>query len=247
MPVSKHRKKQYYIVVKGHQPGIYSCWNGPGGAAEQVQNVPHALYKGFYTRDEAIAWMKQVEASELLDELGLDQDSPIPIPSLDHQPMLDEGKVVIYTDGAAIGNPGPGGYGVVLLYKEHRREISGGFHLTTNNRMELKACIEALKALKFPCSVIIYSDSRYVVDGINKGWAERWSKQGWYRNSNDKAKNADLWEDLLEQLSRHEVEFHWVKGHAGHDENERCDHLAMAAARGSDLSPDEGFHGSQAV
>ncbi len=150
-------------------------------------------------------------------------------------------KVIIYTDGACLGNPGPGGYGVVLLHGAHRKELSGGFAETTNNRMELLACIRGLEALKYPCQVDLYSDSRYVVDGIDKGWAARWQRNNWMRNKSDPAVNADLWQRLLELTARHRVTFHWVRGHAGTVENETCDRLATGAARGKNLPEDAGY------
>lgn len=150
--------------------------------------------------------------------------------------------VEIYTDGGASGNPGPGGYGAVLLYGEHRRELSGGFRLTTNNRMELTAVIEGLAQLKQRCRVTVYSDSKYVVDGIEKGWARRWRGNGWRRNKQgDLAINIDLWERLLKLVEHHEVRFEWVKGHAGIPENERCDELAVASAKAKDLPEDPGY------
>lgn len=156
-------------------------------------------------------------------------------------------EVIIYTDGGCLGNPGPGGYGVVLLYGNHRRELSGGFALTTNNRMELMACITGLKALKEACRVRLYSDSRYVVDGITKGWAKRWRANHWVRDRKTGAKaiNPDLWQELLELTTRHQVEMIWVKGHAGNPENERCDELARAAAAKSALPPDRPYLAAQ--
>ncbi|MDM8523006.1 ribonuclease HI [Desulfococcaceae bacterium HSG8] len=150
-------------------------------------------------------------------------------------------NVIIYTDGGCIKNPGPGGYGAVLIYGKHRKELSGGFRRTTNNRMELMACIVGLKALKYKCSVQLYSDSKYVVNGITKGWARRWRANGWMRNETDRAENPDLWEQLLDVCALHEVKFFWVKGHAGHSENERCDKLAGEACRRGDLPPDVGY------
>lgn len=156
-------------------------------------------------------------------------------------------KVTIYTDGGSKGNPGPGGYGVVLLYGEHRRELSGGFRQTTNNRMELLAAIEGLGALKRACEVTLYSDSRYVVDGMTKGWARRWRANGWRRNrAGDQALNADLWGRLLEVAERHRVTFEWVRGHAGNEHNERCDELASAAAIDGDLDVDGVYEASAA-
>ena len=138
---------------------------------------------------------------------------------------MDE-AVEIYTDGACKGNPGPGGYGVVLLSGGRRKELSGGFRKTTNNRMELLACVEGLRSLKRPCSVVLTSDSSYVVNAIEKGWAKRWRSKNWMLSPGKPAKNSDLWKQLLELCAEHTVKFHWVKGHAGHPENERCDALA---------------------
>ncbi len=136
-------------------------------------------------------------------------------------------QVTIYTDGACRGNPGAGGYGVVLKYGSARRELSGGEPNTTNNRMELTAVIRGLSALKEPCEVTLYSDSRYVVDAVTRGWAASWRRSNW---KGGKAKNPDLWETLLSLLERHRVTFVWVRGHDGNPENERCDALATAAA-----------------
>jgi ribonuclease HI len=148
-------------------------------------------------------------------------------------------KVEIFTDGACSGNPGPGGYGVILRSNNHSKELSAGYNNTTNNRMELRAVIAGLQALKEKCNVKIYSDSKYIVDAIQKGWAERWEKNNWYRNKNEKALNPDLWRVLLDLLSEHQVEFIWVRGHAGHPENERCDKLAVTAAAGKNLLEDQ--------
>ena len=152
-------------------------------------------------------------------------------------------RVTLYTDGACSGNPGPGGYGAVLQFGENRKEISGGFAMTTNNRMELLAVIEGLEVLKRPSAVTVYSDSRYIVDAVNKGWAERWRANGWRRNKRERAINPDLWGRLLGLLEKHNVEFRWVKGHAGNPGNERADELAVAASRGDGLPVDEGYEG----
>ncbi len=156
------------------------------------------------------------------------------------------GKVQIYTDGAARGNPdGPGGYGTILQYVDrqgelHEKIISAGYTRTTNNRMELMAAIAGLEALNRPCQVEIYSDSRYLTDAFNQGWIDNWVQNNWRRGKSGPVKNIDLWERLLDVKSRHEVEFIWVKGHAGNPENERCDKLATSAADGDDLLVDEG-------
>ena len=142
---------------------------------------------------------------------------------------MDEKKLVyIFSDGACSGNPGPGGYGVILRCDGREKELSGGDPNTTNNRMELSGVIAGLEALKFPCKVILQTDSRYVVDGIEKGWAKSWRRNNWIKSDKKPALNKDLWEKLLELLEVHEVSFVWIKGHAGHEENERCDRLAVA-------------------
>ena len=150
-------------------------------------------------------------------------------------------KVTIYTDGGCSPNPGPGGYGVVLVFGQHRRELAGGYRRTTNNRMELMAPIRALEALKEPCQVDLFSDSQYVVNGMMKGWARRWRTNGWRRNGKEFAENADLWSQLLDLCERHSVRFEWVRGHSGHIENECCDRLAAQAIRHAELSVDAGY------
>ena len=143
----------------------------------------------------------------------------------------------IYTDGAAKGNPGPGGYGAILDYKGKRKELSEGFRLTTNNRMELLAVIKALEAIKKPgWQVQVYSDSKYVVDAVEKGWIKNWVAKGFKGK-----KNGDLWDRFLKSYYRHQVRFNWIKGHAGHPENERCDQLAVEAAESDDLQKDTVF------
>lgn len=146
-----------------------------------------------------------------------------------------------YTDGACIGNPGPGGYGVVLCYGTYRREISRGYRKTTNNRMELLAAVTALQALKEECYVTLYSDSQYLVRMMQEEWPRKWRAHGWWRSKKEKASNPDLWGMLLDLCDEHRVEFIWVKGHAGHAENEHCDQLAMRAALQPNLPPDDGY------
>ncbi len=140
-------------------------------------------------------------------------------------------KVEVFTDGACSGNPGPGGWGAVLRYNGVEKELSGGEANTTNNRMELSAVIFALKALKEPCEVTLYSDSQYVCNALKLGWAKKWRANGWMRNKKDPALNPELWGELLDLCDKHKVEVIWVRGHAGHPENERCDRLAVAAAK----------------
>ncbi len=152
--------------------------------------------------------------------------------------------VKIFTDGSARGNPdGPGGYGCILQYTDgkgqlHERELSAGYKKTTNNRMELMAAIAGLEALIRPCQVELYSDSKYLTDAFNQRWIDSWVKKGWKRGKNEPVKNTDLWKRLLKAMEPHRVTFHWVKGHDGHPENERCDQLATGAADGSDLLED---------
>jgi ribonuclease HI len=157
--------------------------------------------------------------------------------------MSDFPKVHIWTDGGCRpSNPGPGGYGVVLRYNGHCKELSGGFRHTTNNRMELLAAIVGLESLNRPCQVTLHSDSKYLVDAINLGWARRWQANGWKRNKQgDKALNPDLWQRLLELIAQHQVECVWVRGHSGVADNERCDALARQAAQAGDLPVDVGM------
>ena len=156
-------------------------------------------------------------------------------------------QVKIYTDGAARGNPdGPGGYGAILHYVDtkgqlHERELSRGYKKTTNNRMELMAAIAALEALTKPCQVDLYSDSKYLVDAFNQHWIDSRLKKKWKRGKNEDVKNVDLWKRLLKAKELHQVTFHWVKGHADHPQNERCDQLATSAADGTELYEDEGL------
>ena len=150
-------------------------------------------------------------------------------------------RVIIYTDGACLGNPGPGGYGVVLIYGKIRKELAGGFRLTTNNRMELMGAIVGLETLKGRCVVTLTTDSQYVVNAMQQGWARRWKANGWKRTRTEKALNADLWDRLLTVSDKHETTFVWIRGHAGHPENERCDQLSKAAAQQDDLLPDPGY------
>jgi ribonuclease HI len=146
--------------------------------------------------------------------------------------------ITLYSDGACSGNPGPGGYGVILDYNGNEKELCGGFRNTTNNRMELIGVIKGLESLKEPCRVTVVSDSRYVVDAIEKGWAAKWRGNGWKRNKKEKAMNPDLWQRLLDLCAIHTVNFEWVNGHAGHPQNERCDLLAVEAARMPGLPED---------
>jgi ribonuclease HI len=143
-------------------------------------------------------------------------------------PLSKKKHVLIYTDGACSGNPGPGGWGTLLRYKGTEKELSGGAPQTTNNRMELTAVVEGLRALKEPCQVDLYTDSRYIKDGITS-WIRTWKRNGWKTSAKEPVKNQDLWQTLDTEAHKHEIDWHWVKGHAGHPENERCDELARKA------------------
>lgn len=235
-------KKKFYSVKKGRKPGIYTTWFGPAGAQVQIDRFQGAVFKGFATRQEAEAFMKSPAPSYRPTKKAPAAhgrptgQQPGPSPGSD----IPAGETVtVYTDGGALNNPGPGGYGTVIIRGKDRTEISGGFRKTTNNRMELMACIVALEKLTSPSAVTLYSDSRYVVDGITKGWARRWQKNGWMRTKTDPAVNPDLWERLLALCRVHAVTFVWVKGHAGNPENERCDRLAVDAAHRKGLPPDK--------
>ncbi len=155
--------------------------------------------------------------------------------------MSESESVIIYTDGGCLGNPGPGGYGAVLMHKGHRKELHDGCKFTTNNRMELMGAIAALEALKSRTRATIHTDSQYVVNGIEKGWAAGWRRRGWIKADKQKAINPDLWERLLNLCALHDVKFVWVRGHNGDVENERCDVLAKHAASRKDLPPDPGY------
>ncbi|WP_097653534.1 ribonuclease HI [Candidatus Chloroploca asiatica] len=268
-------KKHFYAVVAGHTPGIYTAWVGANGAEVQVKGFPGAIFKGFATHAEAKRWYEQradrVRRSESSADLGGNQAAPahsgepgraseavgeeaIPSeptrassfnPSL-HEEALAQGKVVLYTDGGCQGNPGKGSYGVVLLYKDHRKEFSAGYAFTTNNRMEIMACIAGLKALQKPSHVVLFSDSAYVINTMTKGWAKRWRANGWQRKVEGEfvpARNADLWQAMLDLCDYHEVTFVKVRGHAGIPENERCHELASLAMGQGDLLIDHGFVG----
>jgi ribonuclease HI len=153
-------------------------------------------------------------------------------------------KLKIYTDGSCLGNPGPGGYGARLIFNEHKKRLSKGYTLTTNNRMELLAPVAALNSLKEKCQVDLYTDSQYVKNGINQ-WIHNWKKNGWRTKDKKPVKNADLWQQLEEAVSKHDVDWHWVKGHSGQPENEEVDDLAREAASGNALHTDEEYEQSQ--
>lgn len=201
--------QKFYAVRKGRQIGVFTTWNGPGGAWDQVKGFKGAVFKGFASRIEAEAFVRNKS-----------EGSP---PAW---PQSNTDAVTVYTDGGAIGNPGPGAYGTVILKPgEPPCELSRGFRLTTNNRMEMMGCIAALEFLGENGAVRLHSDSKYLVDAVNKSWARAWRQRGWRRSGGQPALNVDLWERLLGLLERRDVTLVWVKGHAGNVWNERCDQL----------------------
>lgn len=189
-----------------------------------------ARFKGFESMIEAQNWLAQGGPSPQRN--GNKEES-----GEAHQSQF-YGDPIIYTDGGCKGNPGPGGYGIVIIENGERRELSGGFRKTTNNRMELTACIVALEEAQGPTPVL-YTDSLYVVKGIREGWAVKWRSAGWMRTKDQMAENADLWAKLLSLHEKRPVRFEWVRGHAGTPENERCDQLAVAASSQANLPPDD--------
>jgi len=227
------KTKKFYAVASGKKPGIYTAWPE---AEAQVKGYGGAKYKGFPSRAAAEAWMADPKWESKTKKPGK-KVSPKPMASV-------SGCTEIYTDGGAINNPGPGGYGVVLLEKDISRELHGGYLHTTNNRMELMACIKGIEALSSRSKpVALFSDSKYVVNGISKGWAKGWRCRGWVKSDGNPAINPDLWERLLDITEGLDIRFHWVKGHAGHPLNERCDTLAVQSAKGHDLIEDTGYKG----
>ena len=227
--------KKYYAIAVGRKPGIYTNWPA---AQAQVIGCPGAKYKGFPSRAQAEAWLKK----PVYSKSTVKKTRPVRPSNSDTSPAT--GEVTIYTDGGARYNPGPGGYGIVLIYNGEQKELSGGYKLTTNNRMELMGCIVALRELEHRDKPIkLYSDSQYVVNGIVKGWAKSWRKKGWIKSDKKPAVNPDLWAELLDLVEDLDITFIWVKGHAGNPMNERCDELAVASARQDGLPVDVGYKG----
>ena len=195
--------------------------------------IPLTLFLLFFAAVHCImmvrcgrAWMRSERAWDELDAF-----CALLLQKIKARKSRSMKTVTIYTDGACSGNPGPGGWGAILIYGAHKRELSGGEAGTTNNRMELTAVIQALSLLKEPCIVELWSDSKYVVDGLEKGWAKGWQKRGWVKGDKKPALNPDLWERLLELADVHTLRCHWVKGHADNEYNNRCDELAVAESR----------------
>ena len=222
-------KKKFYAVAAGRTTGIFTDW---ATCEKQVKGFTGAKYKSFPTRSEAESWLKEpvYSKSPATKKAAKPAAGNTKIPA---------NAIVIYTDGGAINNPGPGGYGIVIEDNGVRNEISGGFRLTTNNRMEMTAAIVALKAVAGSGRpIVLHSDSSYLVNGITKGWAKGWRSRGWKKADGAPAMNPDLWAELLILLEKENVDFRWVKGHAGNELNERCDQLAVATARTEGLPAD---------
>ena len=249
-------KNKFYAVAQGRKPGIYTDWFGDNGAEAQVRGAAGALYKGFASRHEAEDWIKSCAglapsqtsmpwgpegtAEAPQKRVRLKAKKSVKEEAKDHPSPQGE-RIEIYSDGGCSKNPGPGGYGVVIIHDGKRRELSGGYARTTNNRMELMGCIKGLEALEEHCAVTVISDSQYVVNGIAKGWAKAWKKNNWKRRTGERAENSDLWARLLVLCEKHDVRFQWVRGHNGNPENERCDCLAVAMTGKDDLPPDHGY------
>jgi len=234
-------KKKYYAVAAGRSTGIFTQWFGEGGAEKLVRGYAGAVYKGFPTIEEARAFIRDNEGKKRKPRTAAKKRTPGRSRSKDPHKAPDPikpGQIVMYTDGGALGNPGPGGYGAVILQNGKTKELSKGYRHTTNNRMELMAVVAALSAIKKASSIVLHSDSKYVINGITKGWAKKWKANGWKKADKSPALNPDLWDQLLKLCDRHDVEFRWVKGHAGIAGNERCDELAVQAASGSKLAVD---------
>ena len=217
-------QKKYYAVRKGHKTGLFTHWFGKDGAQIQVKGFPGAEFKGFATRRQAEHYLRLRTINDAI------------------HPQEDSNAIRVFTDGGAVGNPGPGGYGVVILMPDgEKRELSGGYRWTTNNRMELMGGIMALEALNSDAPIMLCSDSRYMVDGVNKQWAHAWRRRGWKKANGAPALNVDLWKRLLAQLEAKNVVLTWVKGHAGNRWNERCDQLVHEAIDKGDMAIDMGY------
>lgn len=231
------KKKKFYAVACGRKSGVFSEWSGNDGAQAQVSGYPGAKYKSFPSEEEAKQWLSNgaplnsnSNKSNQSKTSSSKSSKSAPSGTEDIRQHLDQGKIVMFTDGGCIDNPGPGGYGTVILTNGKRKELSEGFRRTTNNRMELTAVIKGLEALQKSCDVVLFSDSKYVVNGITLGWAKNWRRKGWIKSNKEPAENSDLWARLLDLLDTHSVQFNWVKGHAGNPGNERCDQLATQAS-----------------
>lgn len=232
--------KKFYAVAIGVRPGIYTNWPE---AKAQIDGFAGAIYKGFATYSEAQNWLK----NPVYTATGSEPRSQTPAPGSDpgKDPInTDSDRVIIYTDGSSSGNPGPGGYGIIQVYNGQVKEITGGFKLTTNNRMELMGVIVALRQLEFrEKPITVYSDSSYVVNGITQGWAKNWRRNEWVKSDKKPVINPDLWDELLNLTEELDVTFIHVRGHAGNPYNERCDELAVNSSKLDNLPDDKGYKG----
>jgi ribonuclease HI len=218
--MTAQKPPKFYAVARGRRTGVFTDWPT---TASLVKGYPGARYKGFTDREAAEAFLR--------GDKGAAREAAM-------EPAGSDDRLVVYTDGGARGNPGPGGYGAVIVFPEGPIELYGGYRLTTNNRMELTACIAALERLPSPTRVALHTDSAYVVNAMIKGWARGWRRKGWIKADGRPALNPDLWERLLDLCKAHDVRFVKVKGHAGVVLNERCDALANAAMDADDLPAD---------
>ena len=224
-------KKKFYAVAAGRRTGIFTDW---ATTEKQVKGFAGAKYKSFASEEEARTWIDDPVYQKKPAKKRTNSNGP--------DAVIGKDEIVIHTDGGSIDNPGPGGYGAVIEKDGVRHEYSGGFRKTTNNRMEMTAAIVALTELGETAKKIhLFSDSSYLVNGVEKGWARKWQTKGWRKSDGEPAVNVDLWQRLLDLLDRLDVRFHWVKGHAGNELNERCDRLAVAVARNSPAAVDEGY------
>ncbi len=225
---------KFYAVAAGRKTGIFTTWPE---AQAQVKGFPGPVFKSFPTREQALAFLEDPFMGTDPGRVKKKASPSLPV-------EYPAGTMLVYTDGSAIGNPGPGGYGVVIQDKPDgsARELSGGYNHTTNNRMEMMAVIKALKELEgIRSPVILHSDSKYVVDAVNKGWAKKWQQKNWYKSDGNPALNSDLWKQLLPLVQSLDVRFVWVRGHSGNPLNERCDVLANTAARQTGWPDDKGY------
>ena len=225
----KMAKKKFYAVAVGRECGIFYDW---ATAEQQVKGFAGAKFKSFFNKTDAEKWLE--------DPVYRKKPSvPKKITRIDSDPGETTADITIYTDGGSINNPGPGGYGAVIVEAVGELELSGGYRLTTNNRMEMMAAIVALRRFETrEESIHLYSDSSYLVNGIKKGWVKKWQLNGWKKSDGQDVLNIDLWQELIRLTANGNVSFQWVKGHAGNALNERCDRLAVESARKDNLPVD---------
>ncbi len=227
-PLGVSMAKKYYAVAAGRKTGIFTDW---ASARKEVAGFAGAKFKGFSSEKEAKAWLQN---PVYIKKGRTEQTSTVR-----HSP---KNEITIYTDGGCLNNPGPGGYGAIIEDAGKYQKLSGGYRLTTNNRMEMMAAIVALKkVVEQGRPVTLFSDSSYLVNGIRKGWAKKWRRCGWKKSDNSQALNSDLWKELLNLIEGRAIQFHWIKGHAGNALNEQCDKLAAAAAKNNPEQIDTGY------